>query len=333
MRHRPRLAAASFLLLAACTTGADPVASPSHSPSPSTPGAPRFQEYAVPVGSGPHDVAVAADGTVWYTAQRTGKLGRLDPVSGRVTEIPLGAASHPHGVIVGSDGAPWVTDMGLNAIVRVDPATSRVRVFPMPGGRDVGPHTAVDRQGTIWFTGSSGFYGRLPLGTGTVEVFEAPRGRGPYGITAAPDGDVYYASLAGHHVVRVDPRTARATVLEPPTRNQGSRRVWVDSRGRVWCSQWDAGKVAVYDPSTGQWREWKLPGSSPQAYAVYVDDRDVVWLSDFGANALVRFEPSTERFTSFPLPSNPGNVRQIHGRPGEVWGAESAADKLVVLRL
>jgi streptogramin lyase len=25
-------------------------------------------------------------------------------------------------------------------------------------------------------------------------------------------------------------------------------------------------------------------------------------------------------------------VRQILGRPGEVWGAESAADKLVVIR-
>jgi streptogramin lyase len=25
-------------------------------------------------------------------------------------------------------------------------------------------------------------------------------------------------------------------------------------------------------------------------------------------------------------------VRQIHGRPGEVWGAESAADKLVLVR-
>jgi virginiamycin B lyase len=68
------------------------------------------------------------------------------------------------------------------------------------------------------------------------------------------------------------------------------------------------------------------------AYAVYVDDRDIVWLSDFGANALVRFDPATEAFESFPLPSSPGNVRQILGRPGEVWGAESAADKLVVIR-
>ena len=72
--------------------------------------------------------------------------------------------------------------------------------------------------------------------------------------------------------------------------------------------------------------------SSP-AYAVYVDDHDIVWLSDFGANALVRFDPTREAFQVFELPSSPANVRQISGRQGEVWGAESGVDKLVVLRV
>ncbi len=54
--------------------------------------------------------------------------------------------------------------------------------------------------------------------------------------------------------------------------------------------------------------------------------------SDFGANALVRFDPETERFTRFALPADPADVRQLLGRPGEVWGAESAADALVVVR-
>jgi hypothetical protein len=31
-----------------------------------------------------------------------------------------------------------------------------------------------------------------------------------------------------------------------------------------------------------------------------------------------RHDVTTEQFTSFPLPSNPGDVRQILGRPGEV---------------
>lgn len=33
----------------------------------------------------------------------------------------------------------------------------------------------------------------------------------------------------------------------------------------------------------------------------------------------------------FALPSSEANVRQILGRPAEVWGAESGADKLVVI--
>jgi virginiamycin B lyase len=65
---------------------------------------------------------------------------------------------------------------------------------------------------------------------------------------------------------------------------------------------------------------------------VYVDELDFVWLSDFGANALVRFDPATEKFEVFPFPSLGAAVRQILGRPGEVWGAESGVDKLVVIR-
>ena len=290
--------------------------------------------YDVPAGSRPHDVAPAADGGVWYTAQNTGHLGWLDPSTGQTRETPLGAGSAPHGVITGSDGAAWITDGGLNAIVRVDPGTLAVEVFPLPAERpDANLNTAVfDASGILWFTGQNGIYGRLDPATGDMQVFDAPRGRGPYGITATADGAVYYASLAGSYVGRIDTATGQATELEPPTPGQGARRVWADSAGRIWVSEWNAGQVGMYDPASGTWREWRLPGDAPQAYSVYVDDRDDVWLTDFGANAIVRFDPDSETFASFPLPDNPGNVRQMLGRPGEAWGAESAADKLVVIR-
>jgi virginiamycin B lyase len=289
----------------------------------------------VPAGSRPHDVAPAPDGTVWYTAQATGELGRLNPATGEVIEVRLGDGSAPHGVIVGPDGAPWVTDGGLNAIVRVDPRSREVLRFPLPADRPAANlNTAVfDRSGVLWFTGQAGSYGRLEPQSGRIQVFDAPRGRGPYGITVTPDGSVYYASLAGNHIARVDTASSVATVIQPPTPAQGARRVWTDSRGNVWVSEWNAGQVARYEPSTGRWREWKLPGSSPQAYAVYVDEADKVWLSDFGSNSLVRFDPASESFDTVALPSRPANVRQILGRPGEVWGAESAADRLVVVRV
>jgi virginiamycin B lyase len=292
------------------------------------------REFSVPAGTHPHDVAPARDGGVWYTAQHTGRLGYLDPRNGRSRFVRLGSGSAPHGVIVGPDGAPWITDGGLNAIVRVDPRTRRVRVFRLPASTGYANlNTATfDRRGILWFTGQSGIYGSLDPKSGRMRVFDAPRGEGPYGITTTPSGDVYYASLAGSYLGQINLRTGRATVLRPPTAGAGVRRAWSDSRGRIWISEWNAGKVGVYDPRSRRWREWRVPGSNPMIYAVYVDDRDKVWLSDFGANSLVRFDPATERFTEVAIPSADAAVRQILGRRGEIWGAESGTDKLVLVR-
>jgi virginiamycin B lyase len=292
------------------------------------------REYRVPAGTHPHDVAPAVDGGVWYTAQRTGQLGWLNPRTGRSRLTRLGAGSAPHGVIVGPDGAPWITDGGLNAIVRVDPRTRKVRRFPLPASTGYANlNTATfDRRGVLWFTGQSGIYGRLDPTVGKVRVFRAPRGAGPYGITTTPSGDVYYASLAGSYLGRIDTRTGKATVLRPPTSGQGARRAWSDSRGRIWISEWNVGKVGMYDPARKLWREWRVPGSNPMVYSVYVDQLDTVWLTDFGANALWRFDPGTQKFTKVELPSPDAAVRQMLGRRGEVWGAESGADKLVVVR-
>ena len=86
----------------------------------------------------------------------------------------------------------------------------------------------------------------------------------------------------------------------------------------------------MYDPATKQWREWKLPGKA-HAYAVWVDDKDKVWLTDWSTNAVVRFDPQTQKFDSFPSDRAQSNVRQMLGRHGELWGAESGTDRLVMI--
>lgn len=290
-----------------------------------------METFPVTPGSRPHDVAPAVDGGVWYTGQGNGTLGWLDPGSGEVREVALGAGSAPHGVIVGPDGDPWITDGGLNAVLRVDAETGEITAFPLDGAW-VNLNTATfDADGVLWFTGQGGVYGAVDPESGSVRTYAAPRGSGPYGIATDPDGEVWYSSLAGSYLVAVDRSSGEASVIDVPTPGGGARRVWPDSAGGLWVTEWFAGAIARYDPAASTWEEWSLPnGAMP--YAVYVDEWDAVWITDFGTNALHRFDPSSESWTTLVHESQPANVRQLLGRPGEVWGAESAADRLVVVR-
>jgi len=323
MRFFRNIVMAAAFLLAAPACAADPQKQQAGT-----------QVFELPEGARVHDVAPAPNGSIWYTAQRQGALGILDPKTGKARQVPLGQGSAPHGVIQGPDGAAWITDSGLNAIVRFDPRGEKLTAWKLP--EDVGYANlntgAFDGNGIYWFTGQNGIYGRLDPATGDMRVFKDPDGRGPYGIAATPSGEIYYVSLAGSHLARIDRTSGKATIIEPPTPKQGARRVWADSKGNLWVSEFNSGNLSRYTPATNGWKSWRLPGAKPQAYAVYVDQSDMVWVSDFGANATLKFDPASEKWTTYPGSGEGANVRQILGRPGEVYLPESGTNRIMVIR-
>ncbi len=219
-----------------------------------------------------HQACPAPSGT-----RRNGRARWVSSTSrvAKVEQVKLGEKSSPHGVIMGPDGAAWITDGGLNAIVRVDPKTKAVKSFPLPAdsGYTNLNTPAFDGKGRVWFTGQTGIYGRLDPKSGKLDVWPAPKGRGPYGIAATPDGQIWYVSLAASFLAKVDMETGATTVVEPVEPGVGPRRVWSDSKGQLWVSEWNSGYLSRYTPKDGQWKRWKMPGDKPRAYAVYVDDR------------------------------------------------------------
>jgi virginiamycin B lyase len=294
----------------------------------------RVSYFPVKQGSGPHDVAVGADGKVWYSGQRNGTLGLLDPKTGKDENIPIGSGSAPHGVIVGPDGSPWLTDGGLNANVRYDLKTRTFDYYMLPPELPrANLNTGVfDKDGIYWFTGQNGVHGYVNPKTGKHESWKSPR-RGTYGITVTPTNEVWYVALAGDHLGKIDKATGNVMIVEPHRKGTGPRRVWTDSKGLLWVSFWHSGEVGRYSPATKDWKTWRLPNNPGSGcYSVYVDEQDKVWLTDFMTNSIVRFDPATEKFESFPSSKRGANVRQMLGRPGEAWGAESGNDRLVVVR-
>ena len=296
----------------------------------------RVQSWPLktPHRTGIHDVAPASDRGVWFTAQASGHLGYFDPATGRTELIALGSGSAPHGVIQGPDKAAWITDGGQQAIVRVGWPDRAVKLFPLPAGTPYANLNtcAFDGDGDLWFTGQSGVVGKLTMKSGKTTLWSAPRGRGPYGICSTPNGEIWWCSLAGSFIAHVDRRTGESTIAEPPTKNQGARRVWSDSAGRIWVSEWNSGNLSSYDPVAKSWRTFKVPGKDPHAYAVYVDERDQVWVSEWTGNAVHRFDPNSEKFERIAFPREDTNIRQILGRAGEVWLPESGTEYISVVR-
>ena len=290
--------------------------------------------FPVTPGGHPHDVAPAPDGSVYYTGQMKGYLGRLDPRTGKDENFSIGSGSAPHGVVVAKDGAAWITDGGLNAIVRFDPKTKKFDYFMLPPQLpSANLNTGVfDNDGIYWFTGQAGVHGRVDPKTGKLDSWRSPRG-GSYGITVTPGNDVWYVALAGDHLGKIDKPGGKVEIVEPPRKGLGPRRIWSDSKGLLWVSFWHSGEVGRYDPAAKAWKTWRLP-DNPGAgcYAVHVDHEDKVWLTDFMTNSIVRFDPATEKFDKFTSDRRGAEVRQLLSRPGETWGAESGTGRLVRIK-
>lgn len=330
-------------LLASLLLASSSIAGAAQNDAQGTPAAPmpvqlEYQTRVIdlPDGSRPHDAAPGRPGEIWYTAQGQGALGIIDISSWAYRQVPLGEESAPHGVVLGPDGKAWITDGGQNAIVRYDPNDETIDVWKLPD--DTGYTNlntgAFDGEGVHWFTGQNGIYGKVDAAAGAVKVWQDPKGRGPYGIDAAPDGEVWYVSLAGSHLAKINRSDGSVTIFDPPHEGAGLRRVWSDSRGDLWVTGWNNGKLYRYRPAQDEWKSFDLPGESPRAYAVYVDPADRVWVSDFGANATLVFDGEAERWIATIPGTAPGaNVRQILGRDNEVYLPESGTNRLMLVTI
>ena len=129
--------------------------------------------------------APSTDGSIWYTGQLAGVLGRLDPDTGQIKEFPLKTPhTGPHGLAEDKDGNIWFTGNNIGIIGKLDPKTGAVTEYPLPDPEAKDPHTLnFDQSGILWFTVQAGNrVGRLDPKTGEIKLFTPPTPKArPYG--------------------------------------------------------------------------------------------------------------------------------------------------------
>jgi streptogramin lyase len=182
-------------------------------------------------GSGPSDVAVAPDGSIWFTNELTNEVGRLDPNAGTFTGYSLPAidpslaGGEPRAISVAPDGTLWVAEWGYvshpqaNALVRILPSqpTPTANVFSLGSGHSpLG--VAPDTKGNVWISiiteSGPSLIGELAGVTGAPPSEESPPSGSPGTGTSTTSTSTPTAALPPS--VALSAATAGVARVGPP---------------------------------------------------------------------------------------------------------------------
>jgi virginiamycin B lyase len=296
-----------------------------------------IREFELPTPDArPHDPAVAADGSLWFTEQKANKLGRLDPKTGRIREYPLPRAdSGPHGLIADGGGNIWFTANSKGYVGKLDPKSGKVVEFPVPLPH-ADPHTpAIDSGGRVWFTmQQANAVGRLDPRNGKIEWREPPtRDSKPYGLVITAQDVPVFCEFGSNKLASIDPASMAIREYALPE-GARPRRLALAADGSIYYSDYARGFLGRLELASGKVEEWPSPGGpSSRPYGIAIAPDGTVWFSESGVtpNTLVRFDPRTRQFSTSPIPSGGGVVRNmVATRDGRLYLACSGVNKVAV---
>ena len=109
------------------------------------------KEYFLPESSNPHTVELDNLGRPWYTGNKNGSVGMLDPATGKITvyKMPDPAARDPHTMKFDKNNIMFFSAQNSNFIGRLDPKTGDIKlVKTTPRSQPYG--VKIDAEGYPW---------------------------------------------------------------------------------------------------------------------------------------------------------------------------------------
>jgi virginiamycin B lyase len=237
-----------------------------------------FKEWDLPAGHRPHGLLVDTHGMVWTTGNGNGTIGKLDPVSGKMTEFktPSGGGG-PHTLIITDDQrAIWFTMQSGNKVASLDTRTGAIKEYPSSGG----PYgLALDKAGHVWFCRmGDNKMGKLDPNTGQMAEVDTGGGSRPRRVATAPDGMLWITFYGNGKLAKLDPSAMKVVKTYPlPAGDSGPYAVTVDGGGVVWANEISTDTVVRFDPKTEQMRVVQLPSKNVGIRKMVTDASGRLW--------------------------------------------------------
>ena len=275
----------------------------------------------------PHDVVVDSKGIAWYSDFGSQIIGKFDPKTGKLTEIPTpelkkGSPLGSLSIRMDRDENLWLGMMYQAAIGKFDTKTEKLQVWPIPAEWNR-PNTQVNMtsplnisvDGKVW-TQNNGFAGvhRVDLKTGHWETWEpfkeAPVGHNIYDVISDSQNNAWFTDIGRETIGRIDAKTKQVTLYETPTKSSGPRRGIMDAQDRIWFGQYRGNRIAMFDTKAERFQDWEVPTPWSGPYDVALDKNGEAWTGSMLNDRISRLNPKTGEFVEYLLPRTT-NVRRV----------------------
>jgi streptogramin lyase/mono/diheme cytochrome c family protein len=285
-------------------------------PRPSaTSGRAVVTEYELPQAFlTPHDVAGDSKGNIWFTSHKSRFIGKLDPLTGIVTEytVPLtpGAMPGTHRITVDKNDIVWFSEPWAHVLDRLDPRTGKITRLPIevPEPLNVAGFSnfALAPDGFIWDNQDNNVR-KIDPETGKILREYPNQVKFSYDNLISADGN-YWAGGGppgyGNTAERLDIRTGKMTGLNTGGHMATAKRGGFDPSDNAWFGGGD-GALIELDGKTGRIVEhWPPAPPSPLTdfYEAMPDKNGDVWAAVLHGRQFVRFSPRTSRWSVYQLP-------------------------------
>lgn len=289
-----------------------------------------YVEYDMPGPSRmPFSAAPDKNGFVWIpNFGNANKITRIDMKTGAAQDftVPNVGTAAIHSAVPAPDGSVWLAEQGSNKLGHWDPATQQITEYlDAPKGSK---HTVrVDAAGNVWSTGSP--LTKFDPETQKFTRFEEVKDS--YDVRPAPNGDVWFTRLFGSKLGKIDGKTMKVTMWDPPTPNAGPRRMEIAPDGMIWTDEYNVGKIASFDPKTEKFKEYPLPGPGAEVtpYALGMDADGYLWYNSNNMDVMGRFNTKTGEVTEYPFPHAEIYMREFfRDAQGRMWFASNPNNKI-----
>jgi streptogramin lyase len=179
---------------------------------------------------------------------------------------------------------------------------------------DHGVHTfsgvALGSAGGQTLTATNGVNGAV------TEIGPIPNS-GPQGITAGPDGNLWFTEFSGNKVGKITPDGSVTEYGPLPTANSSPRGITAGPDGNLWITEQLGNKVGKLTPA-GALNEYALPTSNSSPRGITAGPDGNLWFTEAGASKVGRITP-TGVLVEVTLPPNSQPDAITAGPDGNLW--------------